>query len=77
MQKFIDEAPHGVILFALGSIARADSMSNEQKDALLTAFASIPQRVIWKFESTIENAPKNVMIAGWLPQRDILGRVLD
>ena len=52
-------------------------MSNEQREAFLAAFASIPQRVIWKFEKPIENAPKNVMISKWIPQRDILGRYPD
>lgn len=42
----------------------------------LNAFASIPQRVIWKYEKPIENLPENVMISNWVPQRDILGKWL-
>ena len=73
VQTFIDEAPHGVILFTLGSVISAESMPNERREAFLAAFTSIPQRVIWKFEGSIENLPKNIMISEWLPQRDILG----
>ena len=73
LKKFIDEASHGVILFTFGSLVKASSISNSQREAFLEAFDSIPQRVIWKFEDTIEHPPKNIMLMKWLPQRDILG----
>ncbi|XP_065225362.1 UDP-glucosyltransferase 2-like isoform X2 [Planococcus citri] len=72
IQKFIDEAKHGVILFTFGSVVRATTMSSEMKNAFRDAFAEIPQRVIWKFEAELENTPDNVMLIDWLPQRDIL-----
>ena len=73
IQEFIDEAPNGVILFTLGSAVRGSSLSKEKRQAFLSAFASIPQRVIWKYEESIENLPENIMTSSWLPQRDILG----
>ena len=73
LQKFIDEATHGVVLFTFGSVVRANSLPPETKDAFLHAFAAIPQKVIWKFDEPIENLPENIMISDWLPQRDILG----
>ncbi|XP_065209917.1 UDP-glucosyltransferase 2-like [Planococcus citri] len=72
IEKFIDEAEHGVILFTLGSVVRAATLSPENKKAFTDAFAEIPQRVIWKFEDKIENISSNVMILDWVPQRDIL-----
>ncbi|XP_065218096.1 UDP-glucosyltransferase 2-like [Planococcus citri] len=72
IQKFIDEAKHGVILFTFGSYVKAATMSSEMKNAFRDAFAEIPQRVIWKFEEEFDNKPKNVMLLDWLPQRDIL-----
>ncbi|XP_065225367.1 UDP-glucosyltransferase 2-like [Planococcus citri] len=72
IQKFIDEAKHGVILFTLGSVVRATTMSSEMKNAFRDAFAEIPQRVIWKLEEKLENTPDNVMLIDWLPQTDIL-----
>ena len=73
IQEFIDEAPNGVILFTFGSVVKGSSMPKERKEAFLSAFASIPQRVIWKYEEPIDDLPENVMISSWLPQRDILG----
>lgn len=76
IQKFMDESTNGVILFSLGSIVKASAISTEIRQELLQAFASIPQRVIWKFEEKLENVPDNVLIMKWLPQRDILGRYM-
>ncbi|XP_065216830.1 UDP-glucosyltransferase 2-like [Planococcus citri] len=72
IHEFIDGAEHGVILFTLGSVVRAASLSPENQKAFRDAFAEIPQRVIWKFEDKIENVSHNVMILDWVPQRDIL-----
>ncbi|XP_065216825.1 UDP-glucosyltransferase 2-like isoform X2 [Planococcus citri] len=72
IKKFIDGAEHGVILFSLGSIVRAATLSLQNQEAFRDAFAEIPQRVIWKFEEKLENLSSNVMILEWLPQRDIL-----
>lgn len=75
LQKFIDEAKHGVVVFSLGSIAKSNTMTAEIRAAFQDAFAEIPQRVIWKFDDTIENLSNNVLLMKWMPQRDILGRV--
>lgn len=74
MQKIMDEAKHGVILFSLGTNVRSDQLGLTTRQALLNAFAKLPQIVIWKFETDeIEGLPKNVIIRKWLPQNDILG----
>ncbi|XP_065224781.1 UDP-glucosyltransferase 2-like isoform X2 [Planococcus citri] len=72
IEKFIDEAVHGVILFSLGSVLKAATLPAETINAFREAFAEIPQRVIWKYESQLENVSSNVMLLDWLPQRDIL-----
>ncbi|XP_065216815.1 UDP-glucosyltransferase 2-like isoform X2 [Planococcus citri] len=72
IQKFIDEAEHGVILFTLGSVVRAATLPFESQKAFTDAFAELPQRIIWKFEEKIEHLSSNVMMLDWLPQRDIL-----
>ena len=73
IQTFIDEAQHGVILFTFGSVVKMSSLPLHQRRAFLDVFASIPQRVIWKYEEPIKDLPENIMISKWLPQRDILG----
>jgi glucuronosyltransferase len=43
--------------------------------SFVEALSEFPQRVLWKYESTIiGDLPKNVMIRKWFPQRDILGK---
>ena len=73
IQKFIDEADYGVILFSLGSLVRASTLTIETQKAFRDAFAEIPQKIIWKFEEEMENLSRNVMMLKWLPQREILG----
>lgn len=75
MEKFIEEAEHGVVVFSLGSIAKSNTMTAEIKAAFQDAFAEIPQRVIWKFDDSIENLSRNVLLTKWMPQRDILGEI--
>lgn len=71
--KFLDEAHDGVLYFNLGSMVKASTMPPEKLDALLKLFASIPRKVIWKWE--LDDLPKlssNVLVKKWLPQSDIL-----
>ncbi|XP_065223884.1 UDP-glucosyltransferase 2-like [Planococcus citri] len=72
IQKFIDEADHGVILFTFGSFVKVSSLPVDVVNIFLEVFASIPQRVLWKFEAPLQDVPNNVMVMDWFPQRDIL-----
>lgn len=60
---------------SFGSIIRADSFEKEKLTAFAAAFAEIPQRVIWKFETQLENVSSNVLLRDWIPQRDVLGTI--
>ncbi|XP_069693293.1 UDP-glucosyltransferase 2-like isoform X1 [Periplaneta americana] len=73
LQKYLDEAKEGFIYFSLGSNLRSDTLTLRKRQALLDAFAELPQRILWKFESeNIPGIPPNVKISKWLPQSDIL-----
>ncbi|XP_063701015.1 UDP-glycosyltransferase UGT5-like [Culicoides brevitarsis] len=72
MQKFLDEAEHGVIYMSLGAFVQSSLMPEEKLREILSAFSQLKQRVLWKFEAKLENIPKNVMINKWMPQADIL-----
>ncbi|XP_053673814.1 UDP-glucosyltransferase 2-like [Anopheles nili] len=74
LQKFMDEAQHGVIYFSLGAYMQSAQMPIEKRNAILKVFGSLQQRVIWKFEDDSFQAtvPPNVMIRKWAPQNDIL-----
>lgn len=56
----------------MGFIFNPTIVPKAQLDALLSAFARLPQRVIVKFDSPIENAPENVLVLPFVPQQDIL-----
>ena len=73
LKKFLDEAPHGVIFFTLGSQVRVDSISTEKRNAFMYAFSNLPQRVIWKWEGgRLPGQPDNIMTAKWMPQLEVL-----
>ncbi|XP_059470209.1 UDP-glycosyltransferase UGT5-like [Neocloeon triangulifer] len=73
MQKWIDEAEHGVIYFSLGSNVQSSIMPDEKRKAFLDAFSELPQRVLWKWETeNLPGKPDNVMISQWAPQMEIL-----
>ncbi|XP_052866527.1 UDP-glucosyltransferase 2-like [Anopheles cruzii] len=75
LRAFIDGAgAHGVIYFSLGAYMQSSVMSEEKRETILRVFASLPQRIIWKFEidGLLKDVPSNVLIRKWAPQNDIL-----
>ncbi|VVC33682.1 UDP-glucuronosyl/UDP-glucosyltransferase [Cinara cedri] len=70
--EFIENSPNGVILFTFGSTIKVSSIPEHIMNIFKNALARVPQRILWKYEEEMKNKPKNVMIAKWLPQRDIL-----
>lgn len=52
---------------------RAETLPVEKREALLKAFATLKQTILWKWESdTLPNQPANVHIRKWMPQRELL-----
>ncbi|SPP83481.1 UDP-glucuronosyltransferase 2B15 [Drosophila guanche] len=63
----------GVIYFSLGSNVKSKDLPVETREKMLKTFASLPQRVLWKFEDDqLPGKPSNVFISKWFPQPDIL-----
>ncbi|KDR11535.1 UDP-glucuronosyltransferase 1-8 [Zootermopsis nevadensis] len=74
LQKYLDEAPHGVIYFSMGSNLQSSEMPESKRKVFLEAFSKFKQRVLWKWETdSLPGQPKNVRLGKWLPQSDILG----
>ncbi|XP_027847820.2 UDP-glucosyltransferase 2-like isoform X1 [Aphis gossypii] len=69
---FIEDSPHGVILFTFGSTIAVNSLPRNILTAFKEAIAELPQKVLLKYEGEMEDKPKNVMTIKWLPQRDVL-----
>ncbi|KAJ3663942.1 hypothetical protein Zmor_008157 [Zophobas morio] len=73
LASVLDDAKNGVIVFSLGTNMRSEFLQKKIQRSLLDAFSNLSEIVIWKFESEIDNLPKNVIVRKWLPQNDILG----
>jgi len=63
----------GVILFSIGSIAKATDIPMRAKLEFVKAFGKLKQRVIWKYEGNDMELPANVITRPWVPQQDVLG----
>ncbi|KFO23825.1 UDP-glucuronosyltransferase 2B17 isoform X1 [Fukomys damarensis] len=63
---------HGVVVFSLGSMI--SSMTEERANAIASALAQIPQKVLWRFEGKKpDTLGSNTRLYKWLPQNDLLG----
>lgn len=73
LQKFLDEAEHGVIYFSLGSNIRPKNIPVEKQAEILNAFRKLKQKVLWKWDDLqVREKPDNVFISRWFPQDDLL-----
>ncbi|CAL8259364.1 unnamed protein product [Arctogadus glacialis] len=73
LEDFVQSSgEHGVIVMSLGSLVKG--LPIEITNQIATAFAQLPQKVIWRLPgeppSTLGN---NTMLVKWLPQNDLLG----
>ncbi|KAG8303499.1 UDP-glucuronosyltransferase 1-1 [Homalodisca vitripennis] len=72
LQDLLDSAKDGVILFSFGSLVRVSSLPPEVIRMFLDVFATLPQKVIFKYEEDLPDAPPNVIVSAWLPQADVI-----
>ncbi|KAL3289133.1 hypothetical protein HHI36_003571 [Cryptolaemus montrouzieri] len=74
LQKYLDSAKDGAILFSMGSVVKVgENIPEEQLNIIMTGLGKIaPIKVLFKSEVEIQTAPKNVLVSKWLPQNDIL-----
>ncbi|KAH8268646.1 hypothetical protein KR026_011233, partial [Drosophila bipectinata] len=73
LQRFLDEAEHGVIYFSLGMDIMIKYLPLETQQPLLKSFAQLKQKVIWKNELlTMPNKSDNIYVMPKTPQRWIL-----
>ncbi|XP_050344511.1 UDP-glycosyltransferase UGT5-like [Nymphalis io] len=73
IERFINEAEHGVIYVNLGSSVKDSTLPIEKLNELVSTFRKLPLRVLFKWEgASLENLPRNVMSMRWFPQYDIL-----
>ncbi|CAG9835829.1 unnamed protein product [Diabrotica balteata] len=71
IKHFLDSAPHGVILFSMGT-NKGITFNAWQKKDMLKVFAKLSQRVICNVNLAPFEIPENVLVEDWVPQKDIL-----
>lgn len=69
---FQSSGQDGVIYFSMGSVTKGVGMPLDMRDKMVAAFGRLPQKVLWKYESPIDDLPKNILLTKWAPQQDIL-----
>ncbi|CAH0545939.1 unnamed protein product [Brassicogethes aeneus] len=72
LQRYLDDAKEGVVVFSMGSSLNASMLPNHVKESILRTFGKLQQKVLWKLETDLPGKPKNVKIVNWLPQTDVL-----
>ncbi|XP_060852684.1 UDP-glucosyltransferase 2-like isoform X2 [Rhopalosiphum padi] len=70
--EFIENSPHGVIFFTLGSVVAVSSIPVNIRNNIIKVLSQVPQRVLLKYEDEMIDKPENIMVRKWFPQRDIL-----
>jgi Glycosyl transferases, related to UDP-glucuronosyltransferase len=78
LKDWIEGAKDGVIYFSLGTNMQSASLQEDKRKAIVDSFKQFPRhRIIWKWEEDIlPDLPSNVICRKWLPQHDILGKLL-
>ncbi|KAH8278405.1 hypothetical protein KR018_002703 [Drosophila ironensis] len=73
LQRFLDEAKHGVIYFSLGLEVLMKFLPENMQEPLLQAFGQVQQRVVWKSEiESMPNTTDKIYYIAKSPQRAIL-----
>uniref|UniRef100_A0A8R1DVW7 UDP-glucuronosyltransferase n=1 Tax=Caenorhabditis japonica TaxID=281687 RepID=A0A8R1DVW7_CAEJA len=73
--KKISETGKGLVVFSFGSVAAAHEMPLEWKNAILAAFAALPDyQFVMRYvaDDLNDRLPSNVHLFKWLPQKDLL-----
>ncbi|XP_060895371.1 UDP-glucuronosyltransferase 2C1-like [Labrus mixtus] len=73
LEEFVQSSgEHGVIIMSLGTFV--SELPDDMTDELASAFAKVPQKVIWRHKgrkpATLGN---NTLLVDWMPQNDLLG----
>ena len=55
----------------------AHNLCYSHKGTLFNVFKAMPQRILWKSDvESFDDLPSNVKLSKWLPQQDVLGKLL-
>ncbi|XP_065770079.1 UDP-glucuronosyltransferase 2B18-like isoform X5 [Muntiacus reevesi] len=73
MEEFVQSSgEHGIVVLSLGSMV--SNMSEERANVIASAFAQIPQKVLWRYDGKKpDTLGPNTRLYKWIPQNDLLG----
>ncbi|XP_047519263.1 UDP-glycosyltransferase UGT5-like isoform X1 [Pieris napi] len=73
LQEYLDSSKNGVIYISFGSNIRSSMLPPEKIKILINVFSKLPYNILWKWETDVlPGKSKNIKIAKWLPQSDLL-----
>lgn len=73
LERFVEEATEGAIVFALSTEAQSRDLPKYTLDMLQDVFERLPQRVLWKFETEPPfNVSSSIYMSKWLPLQSLL-----
>ncbi|XP_025162998.1 UDP-glucuronosyltransferase 2B9 [Harpegnathos saltator] len=72
LQQFLDNAPNGFIYVSLGTNVKMTSFPSYVLRAFYEVFASLPYKIVWKFNGQLPEKFDKIYTATWLPQQSIL-----
>ena len=79
LNDVLDNAPNGVVLFALGTNIQFEYLGNDRVVTILKTFGKL-SKYTFICKANVDtyklpvDLPPNVLIQNWLPQNDILGK---
>lgn len=75
LQNYLDNAKEGVIFFSFGTNVRIKTLDQMKFEGIIKALGRMNMKVLLKYDTDekIPGLPKNILIASWLPQKEILG----
>ncbi|CAK1547646.1 unnamed protein product [Leptosia nina] len=73
LKQYLDSSKNGVIYISFGTNVRTTVLPPEVINAMMSVLSELPYDVLWKWDvDELPGKPKNVKIAKWFPQSDIL-----
>ncbi|CAH4033572.1 unnamed protein product [Pieris brassicae] len=73
LKEYLDSSKNGVIYISFGSNVRSSLLPPEKIKILINVLSKLPYNILWKWErDVLPGKSKNIKIAKWLPQSDLL-----
>ncbi|XP_045455077.1 UDP-glucosyltransferase 2-like [Melitaea cinxia] len=73
LKNYLDSSKNGVIYVSFGTNVLPSILQPEKIQVMVKVFSDLPYNVLWKWDKdTLPGQSKNIKIAKWFPQTDVL-----